>query len=143
MRRCHPTRLSEPAGSERRRHPNRHRRVLTRQTLGDERPEPTPMLLPRYRRPPPETSTFPAKLDPSTADPPSHHPSTPLLWRPCESAQWALASDLVSRLQTMMPVSRHQTNVGSVNQGIVTTPATMLPTLTQKKIRNTVSKNDS
>src|SRR4051794_10558729 len=98
MRRCHPTRLSEPAGSERRRHPNRHRRVLTRQTLGDERPEPTPMLLPRYRRPPPETSTFPAKLDPSTADPPSHHPSTPLLRRPCESAQWALASDLVSRL---------------------------------------------
>ena len=52
MRRCHPTRLSEPAGSERLRYPNLHRRVLARQTLGDERPEPTPMLLPRHRRPP-------------------------------------------------------------------------------------------
>ena len=52
MRRRHPTSLSEPAGSERLRHPDLHRRVLARQTLGDERPEPTPMLLPSHRRPP-------------------------------------------------------------------------------------------
>jgi hypothetical protein len=52
VRRRHPTRLSEPAGSDRLRYPNRHRRVLARQTFGDERPEPPPMLLPRDRRSP-------------------------------------------------------------------------------------------
>ncbi len=42
-----------------------------------------------------------------------------------------------------MPTSRHQTKVGSVNQGIFTQPAIRLPTPTQNRIRATVSKNDS
>ena len=51
VRRRHPARLPEPAEADRLRDPHRHRRVLARQTCRDERPEPTPILTPRYPRP--------------------------------------------------------------------------------------------
>src|SRR5215203_1962684 len=47
-----PARLPEPAEPDRLRDPHLHRRVLARQTCRDERPEPTPILTPRYPRPP-------------------------------------------------------------------------------------------
>ena len=52
VRRRHPARLPEPAEPDRLRDPHLHRRVLARQTCRDERPEPPPILTPRYPRPP-------------------------------------------------------------------------------------------
>src|SRR5262249_58695621 len=45
-----PASLAEPPGPHRLRHAARHRRVLTRQTAGDRRPKPLPMLPPGHRR---------------------------------------------------------------------------------------------
>ena len=52
MGRRHPARLSEPASSDRQRYPNLHRRVLAREPLRHQHPEPTPVLPPCHTRTP-------------------------------------------------------------------------------------------